>query len=359
MPKPYSQFKAMMAITKASLRSTFRSGQAVFFSLFFPVVLIVIFGALSGGGGVNIDVAFDKNTDTTNQLYQTLIHHPGLDIKKGTEEDLLDRLKKGRITALINIKKSTDTNTRLPYTIHLKTTSAVNPQNLGVLNSLLQSAVNNNGKQMIITEKIPGRRYTYIDFLLPGLIGFSLIGAAIFGVAFVFYSFRETLVLKRLYSTPIKRGYIVVGESIARITFQLMTVVVLILFGKFFYDFTLANGWITFIELLILSFLGLVVFMGFGYVISGIAKNQNVIPVYANLFMFPQYFLSGTFFPITSLPEGLQKVVKYLPLTALNDALRQVSFEGGHVWNVWPEILILIVWGIVIYFIAIKVFRWE
>ena len=359
MPQPYSQFKAMMAVTKASLRSTFRSGQAVFFSLFFPVVLIVIFGALSGGGGINVDVAFDKNTDTSNQLYQMLVHHPALDIKKGSEEDLLDRLQKGRITALINIKKSIDTNTQQPYTIHLKTTSAVSPQNLGVLNSLLQSAVSNSGRQMIVTEKIPGRRYTYIDFLLPGLIGFSLIGSAIFGVAFVFYSFRETLVLKRMYSTPIRRSYIVIGESIARIIFQLMTVVVLILFGKFFYEFTLANGWITFIELLILSFLGLVVFMGFGYVISGISKSQNVIPVYANLFMFPQYFLSGTFFPITSLPEGLQKVVRFLPLTALNDALRQVSFEGEHIWNVWPEILILVAWGIAIYIVAIRVFKWE
>ena len=348
-----------MAITKASLRSTFRSGQAVFFSLFFPIVLIVIFGALSGGGGINVDVAFDKNSDTSNQLYQTLVHFPALDIKKGTEEDLLDRLKKGRITALINIKKTPDTNTQMPYTIHLKTTSAVSPQNLGVLNSLLQSAVSNSGRQMIITEKIEGRPYTYIDFLLPGLIGFSLIGSAIFGVAFVFYSFRETLVLKRLYSTPIRRSYIVIGESIARITFQLLTVVVLILFGKYFYEFTLANGWVTFIELLILSGLGLIVFMGFGYVISGIAKNQNVIPVYANLFMFPQYFLSGTFFPITSLPQGLQKVVRFLPLTALNDALRKVSFEGGHIWDVWPEILILAAWGVAIYIVAIRVFKWE
>jgi ABC-2 type transport system permease protein len=358
MPQQYSQFKAMMAITKASLTAMFRSPQAVFFSLFFPVVLIVIFGALSSRGGINVDVAFDKNADTTNRLYQTLVHVPVLHIENGTEEELMDRLKKGRITALIDIKKNADSSTGQPYTIHLKTTSA-SQKDLPILNSILQSVINNQSEQLITTEKIEGRPYTYIDFLLPGLIGFSLIGAAIFGVAFVFYSFRETLVLKRLYSTPIKRGYIVVGESIARIIFQLLTAVVLILFGKYFYGFTLAHGWITFIELIILSFLGLVVFMGFGYVISGIAKNQNVIPVYANLFMFPQYFLSGTFFPITSLPEGLQKIVRFLPLTALNDALRQVSFEGGHIWNVWPEILILVGWGIAIYFIAIKVFKWE
>ena len=347
-----------MAITRASLRAIFRSPQAVFFSLFFPIVLIVIFGALSGRGGISVDVAFEKNIDTTNRLYQTLTQIPVLHVENGTEEELMDRLKKGRITAIIDIQNVPDPNPEHPYTIHLKTTSA-SQKDLPVLNSILQSAVNNNSRQIITKEEIPGRNYTYIDFLLPGLIGFSLIGAAIFGVAFVFFSFRETLVLKRLYSTPIKRGFIVVGESIARIIFQMLTAVVLILFGKYFYDFTLAHGWVTFIEMLILSFLGLVVFMGFGYVISGVAKNQNVIPIYANLFMFPQYFLSGTFFPKTGLPEGLQKVVKFLPLTALNDSLRQVSFEGGHIWNVWPEILILLVWGIIIYFIAIKVFRWE
>ena len=350
--------KAMLAITKASLTAMFRSPQAVFFSLFFPVVLIVIFGALSSRGGISVDVAFDKASDTTSRLYQTLTHIPVLHVETGAEEELMDRLKKGRITALINVQKTTDTNSAQPYSIHLKTTQA-SQRNLPVLNSILQSVINGQSRQVISVEEIRGREYSYIDFLLPGLIGFSLIGAAIFGVAFVFYSFRETLVLKRLYSTPIKRGYIVVGESIARIIFQLLTAVVLILFGKYFYHFTLAHEWVTFLELIVLSFLGLVVFMGFGYVISGIAKNQNVIPVYANLFMFPQYFLSGTFFPITSLPEGLQKIVRFLPLTALNDALRQVSFEGGHIWNVWPEILILLAWGIVIYFIAIKVFRWE
>src|ERR1044072_1811085 len=98
MPQPYSQFKAMMAITKASLKAMFRSPQAVFFSLFFPVVLIVIFGALSSRGGISVDVAFEKNADTTNMLYQTLTHIPVLHIEDGTEEELMDRLKKGRIT---------------------------------------------------------------------------------------------------------------------------------------------------------------------------------------------------------------------------------------------------------------------
>jgi ABC-2 type transport system permease protein len=237
-----------------------------------------------------------------------------------------------------------------------------------VLESILKeiiSSINNQGKPVsanyatITKEQISGRPYKMIDFYLPGMLGFSLIGAAVFGVAFVFFTLRETLVLKRMYATPINKAYIVVGEGIGRVLFQLTTAVVIILFGKYCYGFTLANGWVTFAELMVLSLLGLLVFMGFGFIISSIAKNQNVIPIYANLFMFPQYFLSGTFFSKGAFPQSIQPIIKYLPLTALNDAMRKVSFEGAHLWQTPVEIAILLGWCIVIYAIAIKVFKWD
>ncbi|MBO9631622.1 MAG: ABC transporter permease, partial [Chitinophagaceae bacterium] len=102
-----------------------------------------------------------------------------------------------------------------------------------------------------------------------------------------------------------------------------------------------------------------VVFMGFGYTISGLAKSQHVIPVYANLFMFPQFFLSGTFFPKTLLPAFLQPVLKFLPLTAMNDAMRKISFEGAHIWEVGGELAILLGWAVVAYGLAVKTFKWE
>ena len=366
MSKPYSQWKAMMAIVKAASKAIFKSPQAVFFSLFFPIVLIVIFGALSGSRGISLDVAFDAKSDTTNPLYYAIKRVPVLKIIKTDTADIQDRLKKGRITALISITKSGDSANA--YVLNLKTSSAVQKQDLSVLNTILNSVITKidesafpSAKSIarVTTDEIPGRKYKLIDFYLPGMLGFSLIGSAVFGVAFVFYGLRETLVLKRIYSTPVKKGYIVAGESIARILFQLATAVVLILFGKYFYGFTLSNGWVTFFEILVLSFLGLVVFMGFGFFVSSVAKNQNVIPIYANLFMFPQYFLSGTFFPKSALPAGLQGVIKYLPLTALNDSMRKVSFEGLHIWQTGTEVLILTGWAIFMFVIAAKVFKWE
>lgn len=369
MRKQYSQLTAMLAITKASLRASFRSMQAVFFSLFFPIVLIMIFGSLSRSRPVSIEVAFDENTDTINPVYRKIKESQLLDFEKGTPEEINDLLAKGRITAKINVISwpPRENSTERTFNVQLITSSA-SMKDYEALKTAIEKVILDVDKEKYPTrpsiaftsmKMVEGRAYRYMDFLLPGMIGFSLIGAAIFGIAFSFFSLKETLVLKRLYSTPIRRAYIVLGEGIARVIFQLTTVVVLIAFGYFAYDFTLANGLITFFEMMLLSFLGLVVFMGFGFVISGIAKNQNVIPIYANLFMFPQYFLSGTFFPKTALPAGLQAVINYLPLTALNDALRKVAFEGTGLLSCWKEIGILGIWGILVYALAVKVFKWE
>jgi ABC-2 type transport system permease protein len=250
--------------------------------------------------------------------------------------------------------------------VHLKTTSA-SQRELPLIKEILESIIFKvSGARAVVektatisVEEVPGRRYRMIDFYLPGMLGFSLIGSAVFGVAFVFFTLRETLVLKRMFATPVRKTFIVLGESIARVLFQLTTAIVLILFGTLFYHFTLAHGWITFLELLALCFLGVAVFMGFGFIISSVAKNQNVIPIYANLFMFPQYFLSGTFFPKSLLPSGMQVIINYLPLTALNDAMRKVSFEGMHLLGVGKEITILIVWCLLVYSVLIKIFKWE
>ncbi|MDQ3278747.1 MAG: ABC transporter permease [Bacteroidota bacterium] len=362
----YSQIKAMLAVTKASLLATFRSPQSIFFSLFFPIVLIWIFGSLAGGGGApSVEVAWEKGVDSSSILYQQLAHDPFLKFVDPSEKDVEDELRKGRIAAIINVTKA-DSSTS-PYHVHLRTSSA-SQREFATLQTVLSNTIHELDNILypdrrtaasITQSEVPGRRYKMIDFFLPGMIGFALIGSAVFGVAFLFFSLRETLVLKRMYATPIRRGYIILGESISKVLFQLLTVVVLIVFGYYMYGFYLANGFITFLNMLFLSFLALLVFMGFGFLISSVSKNQNVIPVYANLFMFPQYFLSGTFFPKTALPSAVQPFIKFLPLTAFNDALRNVAFEGMGLWSCWPQILVLLVWGVVVYAATAKFFRWD
>jgi ABC-2 type transport system permease protein len=207
--------------------------------------------------------------------------------------------------------------------------------------------------------EVPGRVYRTIDFVLPGQLGFSLLSAGVFGVAFLFYNLRQTLVLKRFFATPVSRPTIIIGEGLGRVVFQLLTAVVILSVGHFAFDFTLVNGWTTFSEMLLLSLLGLVVFMGFGFIVSGLARSESAIPPFSNLVTLPQFLLAGTFFPVENFPTWLQPVCRVLPLTHLNEAMRNIAFEGAHITDCGREIGYLALWGVAVYAIAVRVFRWE
>jgi ABC-2 type transport system permease protein len=116
---------------------------------------------------------------------------------------------------------------------------------------------------------------------------------------------------------------------------------------------------LTVFDMLILSFIGVLVFMGFGFTVSGIAKNESTVPPIANMITLPQFLLSGTFFSINVFPAWLQPISRALPLTYLNDAMRKVAFEGASLMDVSHQILILCLWGVGIYFVAVKTFKWE
>ena len=368
MLEKYNQITAMLAITKASLRATLRSPSAVAFSIGFPLVFILVFGFLGNGGGVSLNVVMDKTSDTTNYIYPALKSINNLKFKVKSDEQIKEDLEKGRITAIIKIKHSN--NPAIPYVVQLKTSESVNPQNLSILKQIIQSVITGINQKMYpntpsiatinnTVEKIRGRVYRTIDFILPGQLGFSLLSAGVFGVAFLFFNLRQQLVLKRFFATPIKRSYIVLGEALGRIIFQLITAVVIIVIGKVFFHFTLVHGVSTFINIMILSFLALIVFMGFGFIVSGVAKNESTIPPFANIFTLPQFLLAGTFFSIDNFPAWMQPFCNALPLTQFNNAMRAISFEGASLISVWKEIGILAIWGIFIYYVAIKTFKWE
>ncbi|MBI1341334.1 MAG: ABC transporter permease [Terrimonas sp.] len=369
MKKPFSQVRAMLAITRASLKAIFRSPSAVVFSFVFPLVFILVFGFLGGGSRISVRVAFDPGCDTTSKFYYAVKSWQGITVINKSLEETREDLEKGRITAIIDIQKNTGAASPANL-VTLKTSEAVSQQNLQVLRSLLESVIKTLDRQENLEQptvasinseviKIPGRIYRTIDFILPGQLGFSLLSAGVFGVAFIFFNLRQTLVLKRFFATPINRTYIVFGEGIARVLFGMITAIVILLIGHFAFDFTLVHGILTFIELLILSLIGLIVFMGFGFVVSGLAKNESVIPPFANLITLPQFLLGGTFFTTDAFPSWLKTIADILPLKHLNDAMRNVAFEGAHLSDCLKQIGIMGLWGIAIYALAIKVFRWE
>ncbi len=364
----YSNFRAGRALTRASLQAILRSPSAIVFGLAFPLIFILVFGTLGGGSRrFSATLSLDKRTDTLNPIYGALKGMDAITWKTypDTAEQTKD-LRKGNISAILNIQKALPGAAPM-YKVHLRAASsemAEVEQLQGVIQGIIQRSDPVIGQRMaafaaVDVEQTVVREYKTIDFILPGQLGFSLLAGSVFGTAFVFFGLRQTLVLKRFFATPVRRGTIVISEGLARMTFQLLTAIVIIAIGHFAFGFTLIHGFRTFLALLGLSALAIMVFMGFGFVVSNLAKNESVIPAFANMITLPQFLLAGTFFSIDVFPKWLQPIAHALPLSHLNHAMRQVSFEGAGLAAIRWDILWMCGWGVVLYALASRIFKWE
>lgn len=368
MEKKYNQLRAMLAIAKGSFKAILRNPSAVAFSFGFPLIFILVFGFI-GGGPPSVSFALARQSDTANYVIKGLLHSPVARLADEQDSISIRRaLEKGRIAAVISIDSAKSPMGFTQYIIHTQTSSASGDKYPILKMALTQTMQTIENRyipaqyRLLTIDELPqlaGRKYSMIDFILPGMLGFSLLSAAVFGVAFLFFSLRQQLVLKRYYATPIGKRYIVLGEGLSRVVFQLITAVVIIGIGKLVFHFTLIHGWLTFFEMLVLSLFGLIVFMGFGFIISSTAKSESTIPPFANLFTLPQFLLGGTFFSTEAFPKWLQRICEILPLKQLNDAMRNVAFEGAHLTDCGKQLGILALWGIATYAVAVRVFKWE
>lgn len=370
----YSQGKAFIAIVKASFQSIFSNPSALFFSFLFPIIFIFIFGSFGNGNGIRYSIAIADNADTTNELFDSIKANPLIRIvsfkKADGSTDTAGRriaLEKDKISAIVNIAATKDTSGKTQYTIYDTLTTASGaaiPALQQIFSNINNTIVLKNAGQNTAAAVQPHvyaiREYRSIDFVLPGMLGFSILFSTLFGISFTFFQFRQQLILKRFYATPVSRMNILLGIGISRLVFQLINVVMLIGLGYFFLHFTLIHGLDTFLEMTLLTIYMLLLLLGVGLIFSSIVKSDTSIPLFINLFAFPQMLLSGTFFPIDVFPGWLQTICRYgLPLSQYNDAIRKISFSGLHIWDCGKEMGILAIWMVIIYAIAIKVFKWE
>jgi ABC-2 type transport system permease protein len=362
--KKYNQFQGLVALTKASILAMLKSPSAIFFSIAFPLIFIIAFGLMSDGQ-TKISIAINSKSDTLNPIYKTISSMPTFDLSKKSDIENIELLKKGKIAGIVSINKIASSS---HFVINFQSSNAAgNEQNIAkqILNSTIdninkiQFPENKSIAKINVLGNLEGRPFKYLDFFLPGMLGFSILSAGIFGTAFVFFNLRQTLVLKRFFATPIKRINIIFAEGFSRLILQLLAASIIILVGHFAFNYTLIHGFATFFQMLVMCFIGLIVFLGMGFLISSLAKNETMIPPISNMITMPQLILSGVFLGVNNFPEWLQPFCKILPLTQLNDALREIAFQGKTLFDCWQQIGILSLWGILVYILVIKFFRWE
>lgn len=361
---------AFKGLTVASLKMYFRNRTAIFFSLFFPLVFVTVFGLIfkNNSASFKIDVVNLSHTSMAQQFEQTLKDKvTAFKIKDVSADQAADDLNKGNADLTVTIPENLGQvqNSRLVEAQIIAHYNAAKPGNGQAAAQILQTITTgvNQGitkTPQIISVKSEGvqtKNLTYIDFLLPGMIGLSIMQIGIFSVAFGFVAYKTTGMLRRLQATPMHPGMFLAAQGLTRLIMAVIQTILLASIGVFFFGFHLAPGnWGTF---LVLALLGSAVFQEIGFAIAGWAKNEDQAQPVAQLIQFPMMFLSGTFFPRDSFPPLLNFITGFLPLTYLADALRQVANDNASLWAVRGDLLGLLVWGVIAGIIAVRLFSWE
>jgi ABC-2 type transport system permease protein len=357
-----SQVKATLALARASFFASIRNPSTIFFSFLFPFIFIVVFG-LIGNSDVSFEIALRSGSLKEGPIYEALDGIEALDLATDkTDEEIDEELKKGQLPIALTITREGNR-----YILDVEK-SAADPADANTVMTIINTVsyqINNpndsdNSNVITINEtEIAGRKFKQIDFILPGQLAFALLSTGVFGIAFTFIALKKELVIKRIFATPASKWSIMFGEVISKMVTAIMQALLIILVGKFLFGFTLANGVVTLIYLVILSLIGLAIFFGFGLFVSSLGKDEDSIAPIANLITMPQFLLSGAFFPTDAFPAFLQPVAKVLPATFLNNAMRTVAFEGASIIDVLPQIGGLLVWGVIIYVLVVKLFKWE
>lgn len=205
-------------------------------------------------------------------------------------------------------------------------------------------------------ETVPAAGGRYIDFLIPGLIGLNLMGSGMWGIGFTVVMARVNKLLKRLAATPMHRAHYLLGFILSRLVLLVPEVAALIFFGWLLFDVRMNGSWP---QLAVLVLLIAFTFTGLGLFTASRARTIEAVSGWMNLVMLPMWVFSGSFFPAERYPDFLQPVIRALPLTAANDALRAVMSDGVPLLSAWPALLILTAWCLAGFAAALRIFRWQ
>jgi ABC-type multidrug transport system permease subunit len=336
----------------ARLREFYREPEAIFWVYGFPILLVVALGIAFRNKPVertNVDVQDGPQAASVVQLLSAdsrfVVH--------GNDADTAyRRWRTGKTDVVVIPLDGSPPGYRFLFDPSRPESTLARDK----VNDVLQKSAGRTDPVSVEDTEAqePGSRY--IDFLVPGLLGMSLMGGGLWGVGFVIVDMRIRKLLKRFLATPMKKSHFLAAIMLSRLCFMVPEVLVLLLFTWLVFGVVI-HGSLGAIVVLIL--LGAFTFAGIGLLVASRARTVEAVSGLMNLVMLPMWVLSGIFFSSERFPDVAQPVIKLLPLTPLIDALRAVMLEGESLITQLPRLGILATWALVTFVLALRWFRWS
>ncbi len=349
------------------LRAYTRDRTALFFGFFFPLIFMILFGVLNFGaaGRVGLGIVDEAGNADSQRFAASLERIDAFRVTTGARDAEASRLEAGERDIVLVIPADFRLAPARPGsavpTITVFTSSA-RPEQGAIGSAIITQAIDQmsfavTGTAPIVAtkrEEVAGRNLRYVDFLTPGILGMTIMQSGIASVAFPFVVHRERGVLRRIMATPISRRNFLAAHVLERLVTLVMQVLILLGVAVLIFKVTVVGSMAT---LLLVAVLGAAVFLCLGFAVTGIVATENAVPPVTQLVTLPQMFLSGVFFSKDAAPAFLRPVADLLPLTFLNDGLRGVSAQGAALSQIGPQLLGLVVWIAVSFFLAFRFFR--
>ncbi len=359
----YADFKVFSV---GYLRNKF----GLFFGLIFPVILILIFGAIFSGGGTGTVNVFAQNQDEGvfgqnigDQFLAALNESTTIKvITVDSSENFADYLAAHSASDGIIVPQSFSADYLSGQQVNVTVYGNPASSTSGIVGGTVGGYANYfnlqrfNGSMVIglSSATVNTEQTSYVDFLIPGLIGFSILTSPMFSLVNISSEYKKTKLFKQLSLTPLTKMEWLISKVIWYIVLTIAGFLLMVGVGIFGFGahVTLSLWLIPFLVL------GPMLFAALGMLVGTVTKNPETAGVIGNIVTFPMMFLAGTFFPITSMPQYLQTVAHILPLFYVTEGLNNVMVYGN-ISGAIIDIAVLGILTLVIFVLAVKLFKWR
>jgi ABC-2 type transport system permease protein len=356
-------------ITIKEFRQIFRKKVLIIPLFLFPIVMIIFFGYGMGGTVNHVDILIVN--DDTGQGSDSLVQEIGRFVPKDSDNEMFTityakdigqseaeaKITAGEYKAVLMIPS--DYSDRLArkekITLTLLTDQS-DTTSSGIIVSTINQILGRSSPEAPVSVTVPEiyGKMKYLDFLTPAVIALTVFFGTVMSTGYAVAGEKQDGTLVRILMTPISRGAVILGKTIHQLILQLARAVILILGAIFILGVKMNGSWFDVAVVLIIFTFGAV---GMGIAMSAVADDLTSFQQLSTFFTLPSMFTTGVFFPLSSIPDWMRWIAYFIPLTYANDAMRIIMVKGEGLGAITGDLIILTVYGIVIFALGIHLFR--
>ncbi|OPY31861.1 MAG: ABC-2 family transporter protein [Methanomassiliicoccales archaeon PtaU1.Bin124] len=349
----------------ATAKMFVRNKGAMFWTLAFPIFLIVIFGAIFSSTGTGSYTLNVQNLDhgPLSQSFMDSLNQTGVVkiVMVDPSADPDTYIKDNSVTNFMIIPGNFTQNIALNSTATIELRQDRTQSAANIMASVVGQVVNHynlnlsGGKEHIAIHSgsIVTNNLTFLDFFLPGVIGLTAMTNCVFYMQGVQSRYFATGIFRKLSTTPFTRFEWLISRALWQTVVVFMSVAAILIVGMLFFNVHITLTWMS----IVLIIVGGLMFTGLGMILSRFAKDEETANAAASAVTFPMMFLGGSFFDLSASPEWLQMVASIMPLTYMNNGLRDTMIYGNDAAALF-NLGILAVVAVVFVVIGVYVSKW-